>query len=308
MKNLKSLVAGIPLLQDIRSAVALVVTVVMGVLLLVVGFSLIRTYAPYRKALAELADTQRALAEAQRMKEQSPAQLKTQVAVAEATLDHMLSRFPSDGQASEQFDDVYRYASEAGIQVSKLERLVNTPEEEMQTSYTARRALLEAQGELRALTNFLYLLTRSALPTFGLDNLKIVPSEGTHALSASIALYSSPYSAGITVVPGAEEQATPVSVAELGEELDSAWKAGDWPTAISVLIEIRAASPEDESIRGMLYWAYVNYGHALLAQGKRDEAITQFNYALSINPEGVEASLGLTEALETSMAVSVPVA
>ena len=51
----------------------------------------------------------------------------------------------------------------------------------------------------------------------------------------------------------------------------------------------------------MLYMAYVNNGYALLDQGKRDEAIIQFNQALSINPEGVEASQGLTEALETSL-------
>jgi len=305
MNRLKSLIAGIPLLQDIRSAISLVVLVISLVLLLVVGFSLIRSVPSYRRLLSELATTQQALEEARRLQEQSPIQLRTQVAVAEATLDYEVGAFPSDEQGSGQFDDVYRYASEAGVQVSKLERLVNTPEENLETVYRTDRALIEAQGELRQLTEFIRLLTRSALPTFNLDNLKIVPAEELHVLTANVILYSSPLSSGVTVVPVVRETATPLDLAGLSEELDAAWKAGDWPTAISALLEMRAANPEDENSRGMLYWAYVNYGYALLVQGRRDEAITQFNYALSINPEGVEASDGLSEALETSMVWSV---
>jgi len=307
MSRLKTLFAGIPLLQDVRSALALVVLAISLGLLLVFGVSLIRLMPAYSKLVADLERTQAALEQARQLQKESPPQLRTEIAVAQAALEEAASVFPSDQQAMDQLDDIYRYASEAGVYIGRMEKLVNTPEEESETTYTTRRVFLEATGDLRQLTTFIRLLTQVALPTFDLDNLKISPSGWQHVLTANVVLRSSALSPGVTPPSEGEGMAPPAGAAELREQLDQAWQAEDWPRAIDILLEVRQVDPEDPNALGMLYWAYVSNGYALLDAGKRDEAITQFNKALSINPDGVEATQGLTEALETGMFGYLPV-
>jgi len=307
MSKLKTLFAGIPLLQDVRSGLALVVLAISLGLLLVFGVSLIRLMPAYSKLAADLERTQAALEQARQLQKESPPKLKTEIAVVQADLEEAASVFPSDEQAMNQLDDIYRYASEAGVYVNKIEKLVNTPEEESETTYTTRRVFLEATGDLRQLTTFIRLLTQVALPTFNLDNLKIVPSGGQHVLTANVVLRSSDLSLGVAPRPTPDGVALPVGTEDLRVRLDQAWQAEDWPRAIEILLEVRQVDPGDQNVLGMLYWAYVSNGYALLDAGKRDEAITQFNRALSINPDGVEATQGLTEALETGMLGYLPV-
>lgn len=307
MSQLKTLFAGIPLLQDKRSALALVLLVISLVFLLVFGISLIRMMPAYSQLVTDLELSQAALKQARQLQTESPPKLRSEIALAQALLEEAASVFPTDQQAMDQLDDVYRYASEAGVYVAKLEKLVNTPEEESETTYTTRRVFLEATGDLRQLTTFIRLLTQVALPTFKLDNLKISPSGGQHVLTANVVLRSSALSPGVTPQPDPDGMTPPAGAAELREQLDQAWQAGDWPRAIDILLEVRQVDPEDQNVMGMLYWAYVSNGYALLDAGKRDEAITQFNRALSINPDGVEATQGLTEALEMGMFGYLPV-
>ena len=185
MSKLKTLFEGIPLLQDVRSALALVVLAISLGLLLVFGVSLIRLIPTYSKLVVDLKLTQAALEQARQLQKENPPKLRSEIALTQALLEEAASVFPSDQQAMNQLDDVYRYASEAGVYVAKLEKLVNTPEEESETTYTTRRVFLEATGDLRQLTNFIRLLTQVALPTFNLDNLKIIPSVGQHVLTAA---------------------------------------------------------------------------------------------------------------------------
>jgi len=298
MSRLKSLFAGIPWLQDTRTALAVVVMAISVVLLLVAGVSLLRALPAYGKLVSELELTRQALDQALQMQHENPPRLKTRIAVAQATLEDLVSAFPSDEQATEQLDAIYDYAKKAGVRVTKLENLVNKPEEQNQPYYTTRRVLLGATGDLRRLTRFVSLLTQSALPTFQLDGLKIVPSGETYSLSVNIVLYSSPLSSGVTPRPTPHELSTPVSASDLSDQLNQAWQAEDWPQAIELLLRITETYPEDQNARGMLYWAYVNNGYTLLDAGKRDEAIVQFNKALGVDPNGTEAAAGLSEALE----------
>jgi len=302
MSKLKSMFSGIPLLQDKRSVLALVVLVISLVLLLVFGISLILMLPTYSKLVADLERTQVALEQAQQLQKESPPKLRSEIAVAQALLEEAASVFPTDQQAMSQLDDVYRYASEAGVYIAKLEKLVNTPEEESETTYTTRRVFLEATGDLRQLTTFIRLLTQVALPTFNLDGLKISPAAGwQHVLTANVVVRSSALSSGVTPRSKPDETVPLAGAEELREQLDQAWQASDWPRAIEILLEVKQVDPGDQNVQGMLYWAYVSNGYALLDAGKRDAAITQFNSALSINPDGAEATQGLTEALETGM-------
>ena len=309
MSKLTSLFSGIPLLQDKRSAIGLVLLVISLITLLVFGISLILMLPTYSKQVADLETTEAALEQARQLQKESPPKLRSEIAVAQALLEEAASIFPTDQQAQSQLDDVYRYASEAGVYIAKLEKLVNTPEEESETTYTTQRVFLEASGDIRQLTTFIRLLTQVALPTFNLDSLKISPAAGwQHVLTANVVVRSSALSSGVAPRAKPDETAQPEGAVELRAQLDQAWQAENWPRAIEILLEVRRVDPGDQNAQGMLYWAYVSNGYALLDAGKRDEAITQFSNALSINPDGTEASQGLTEALETGMLENVPVA
>jgi len=302
MSKLKSMFSGIPLLQNVRSVVALVLLTISLVVLLVFGIALILMLPTYSKLVADLELSQVALEQAKQLQKESPPKLRSEIAVAQALLEEAASVFPTDQQAMSQLDDVYRYASEAGVYIAKLEKLVNTPEEEAETTYTTRRAFLEATGDLRQLTTFIRLLTQVALPTFNLDSLKISPAAGwQHVLTANVVVRSSALSSGVAPRSKPDGTSPPAGAAELRAQLDQAWQAEDWSRAIDILLEVRQVDPEDQNAQGMLYCAYVSNGYALLDAGKRDEAITQFNNALRINPDGTEATQGLTEALETGM-------
>ena len=49
----------------------------------------------------------------------------------------------------------------------------------------------------------------------------------------------------------------------------------------------------------MLYQTYVNYGYALLIQGRQEEAMAQFTNALNIKPDGAEALDGIQRILQS---------
>jgi LysM repeat protein len=75
--------------------------------------------------------------------------------------------------------------------------------------------------------------------------------------------------------------------------LDGLWNSQNWPETIQLIEQILAADPVNEGMRAKLYAAHVNYGYQLLEQQQVEQARSQFELALEINPDGGEASLGL---------------
>ena len=73
-------------------------------------------------------------------------------------------------------------------------------------------------------------------------------------------------------------------------------RAGEWKEVIGLIERILAVNPGDADVIEKLYAAHVNYGLQFLDEGDPDGAVVQFNSALEIKPDGVEARAGLAQA------------
>lgn len=90
---------------------------------------------------------------------------------------------------------------------------------------------------------------------------------------------------------------TPTLTAEeqLAQRLDTAWAEENWEEVIGLIEQLQAINPDYDDLTEKLYAAYVNYGYALAAEGKLEEAKEAFSRALEIKPNGAEAIAGLQE-------------
>ena len=77
------------------------------------------------------------------------------------------------------------------------------------------------------------------------------------------------------------------------ERLDRAWSREDWSAAIAALDHLFTMDPQNAEWRDKRYAAYVNRGHQLASEGRRDEAKAAFSRALTIKSNGGEAVDGL---------------
>lgn len=84
--------------------------------------------------------------------------------------------------------------------------------------------------------------------------------------------------------PSASERA-----AVLLADVDAPWSRGDWPQVIELLKQALNLDSSNQDVKQKLYVAYYNLGRSLLAQGRKAEAIVQFQSALQVNPNGAEA-------------------
>ncbi len=91
---------------------------------------------------------------------------------------------------------------------------------------------------------------------------------------------------------------------QLEQRLHESWavangddkRAEEWGEVIGVIEQILAVNPGNADMIEKLYAAHINYGLKSLAEGDPDEAVTQFNNALKIKPDGAEALAGLDQA------------
>ncbi|MBI5877186.1 MAG: protein kinase [Chloroflexi bacterium] len=82
-------------------------------------------------------------------------------------------------------------------------------------------------------------------------------------------------------------------------EVDRVW-GRDWPQVIGLLSQAYQTDASNLEIRDKLYVAYYNYGQALLSQGALNEAVQQFQKALGMKPDGIEARQALLALTPTS--------
>jgi len=243
----------------------------------------------------QVASAKKALEEARRVQEASPDALRKQIEEAQATLDEVASAFLSDSQAAEALNRLYQYAGESQVEIASL-RTIPIPELTEKGAYDVRAFRLEASGTLPNLVDFISRIEEARFDSFIISNVNITESEGRHILYTDVILYTSPYSSGAVVKPTPGVPVTPTSLAQLEEMLDAAWAANEWGQVIALLEQILAINPDYEDMMEKLYAAHVNYGYKLLGEGDLDGAKAQFNSALEIKPDGVEALAGLQQA------------
>ncbi|MBU0490693.1 MAG: tetratricopeptide repeat protein [Chloroflexi bacterium] len=81
----------------------------------------------------------------------------------------------------------------------------------------------------------------------------------------------------------AKRETDAVSLLEQGE---TAYRQGQWEQAIHYLEQVRTLNPdyEQEKVENLLFFAYYNKGLQLVAADQVQEALTQFDLALTIRP------------------------
>jgi LysM repeat protein/Tfp pilus assembly protein PilO len=76
---------------------------------------------------------------------------------------------------------------------------------------------------------------------------------------------------------------------QLAQSLHEPWAEEDWEEVISLIEQILAINSDYDDMAEKLYAAHVNYGRQLAAEGKLEEAKSEFTRALDVKPDGGEA-------------------
>ncbi|MBC8248596.1 MAG: LysM peptidoglycan-binding domain-containing protein [Anaerolineales bacterium] len=284
------------IVADRLSLLALVVVVVMVLAnVLVVWKFILPAWQDRRELTSQLASAEKELEEALKVQQASPGELRKQVEAAQTKLDDAASAFFSDSQATEALNKLYQYAIESQVEITDRQ-IVPVPEEEKKDSYDVGKFQLQVKGALPNLVDFVSRIEEAVFESFIITNVNITEAEEQHALSMDIALYTSPLSSGAVVQPTPGVTVIPSSLAQMEETLVTAWASGEWELAIGLIEQILALEPDYAGMTEKLYAAHVNYGYQLLGEGDPDGATAQFNNALEIQSDGVEALAGLQQA------------
>jgi len=325
----------IPAKDRLYPLLALVAVIVIGLAdVLLVGSYILPRWQDKRELASQLASAEKALTEARRAQEESPEELRKQVATVQATLNDVASAFLNDSQADDSLSKLYQYASESQVEIASLQAQP-APEEEEKGAYDVRKFGLQAGGAILDLMDFLSRIKEAALESFIMTNVNITEGEEQHTLSMDITLYTSPYSSGAVVqptpvaiptgtpvltpvatlpgtpmpTPVAAPTGTPVPTLTVEEQLagslDAPWAAEDWEEVIRLIEQILAINPDYDDMTEKLYAAHVNYGRKLAAEGRLEGAKEEFTRALAIKPDGGQAIAGL-QALAGETPVPLP--
>jgi LysM repeat protein len=253
--------------------------------------------------LSQLASAQQKLVESRKAQEKTPDNLKQQLAAAQAALNESSQVFLSDSQAADALNRLYKYASDSGVKIVNLQAQPNPAKGS--SAYDIRTFRLQVEGLSFNLIRFVTQIKEASSPGYVLSNVNIAEGQTTSALTMDVALYTSPYASAagpfpavtptVQFVTPTPASATPMPTATLtadqllAQQLDAAWTSSNWPQAISLIGQILALNPTADGMTQKLYAAHVNYGRALAAAGRLEDAKTEFSTALTINPNGAEA-------------------
>jgi len=297
MDSLQNLRTNIELMdrQTLLAVVAIVVLVVANIL--VVRSFILPQWSDKRELTSLLDSARKDLEKARKAQSTTAEDLQKKMDTQQSTLDELAHRFLTDAQATDILNNLYQYASDSQVEIASLQTQPSPPEEEQKESYAVKEYRLEAKGTLPNLVDFVSRIKEAAFESFVMTNVNVAEGEEQHTLSMDIALYSSPLSSGAVVQPTPGITVTPESVAQLEEMLAVAWDSEDWEQVITLIEQILALEPGYAGMTEKLYAAHVNYGYQLLNEGNPDGATAQFNSALEIKPDGVEAQVGREQAV-----------
>ena len=265
-----------------------------------------------------------------------PEVIQGQLAETAVRRDAAANQFLSETQAADILNQLYQYAAASGVSIADLQAQVTAGEVSTgegvegdvaaaKPLYDVRSFFMQVTGDVPALISFLSLIRETTIPGVALENLNITtPEDGTQppTLTVNLLLYTSPLSTGAIVADLPEPElepdllpdiplpvlptATPVSErAQLEAALHEPWSAENWPEVIRILEQILVLTPGDAETMAKLYAAYVNYGYQLLAQQQPEAARVAFAQALTFQPDGADALLGL-QTVDAGLATPTP--
>lgn len=268
---------------QIIGIVVLIALLGLGLLLFILQV-LVPDIRTNRTVAQELAAARSDLALAQRAREQAPLLAQSRLESSATRLASRANVFLDDSEGTALVRRLYAYARAAGVEIINQQTPAVTA-----TEPVARRAVtLQVAGSLEGLLAFLARIEEAPLPGYQITNVSIAPDGNRHVLSLEAAAYTSPYSTRTLETASAATLAQ-LSPAELQQRVESAWRARDWDSAIRLLQQAVTVDERNQSARGALYRAYVNYGYQLAANRATDAARRQFETALLVEPGGREA-------------------
>ena len=291
-------------LKDPVSVGGVVTLAVATILFAVTTKSLILSVGRRAELQATYDTAQDTIARAQEHQRVKPEELRHDIAEAQTQLLEMLSDFPSGAQANDELSHYYQYANDLDVQLMRMEALAVEPEHDDHTIYSLQRFLLEAEGEVPNLMRFLAQVGAGPYLTFSIDNVTIQTNE-TPLASAELTVLASDLGLGATPRPAkrlsvAAPLPTPDSTGtadllSMESQMMMAMAANDWPNAVEYGRRILAQSPDRPGVVQALYRSQVSWAHELVSHGRYVEAREQFEAALGVIPEGVEALEGLRQ-------------
>lgn len=318
--------------DNLLGFVAIVVIILLVIVYLFFTFTAIVPRWTARTELATQVEAVRSNLVATQGQVLLPEAIQGQLAETAVRRDAAANQFLSEPQAADILNQLYQYAAASGVSIADLQAqvtagAVSTEEGDAAAKplYDVRSFFMQVTGDVPALMSFLSLIRETTIPGVELENLNVTaPEDGTrpHTLTANLLLYTSPLSSGAATadLPELEPEsdllpdiplpvvptATPVSErAQLEATLHEPWSAENWPEVIHILEQILALSPGDVETTAKLYSAYVNYGYQLLAQQQPEAARVAFAQALTFQPDGADALIGL-QTVDAGLATPTP--
>ena len=309
MRRTSNLIQSLQKNRYIVLAVVLIFVIVLGYLVFYRA-SIAPALQAQNDARADLVNAQQALVDASRVQSTTPDQMQTQVLLAQASLADSLKSFLSDSQAGQILNVLYQYASASGVLITDLQTqpITSTNTKDLFTVTTAK---LRVQGDSHQLLDFVARIKDVANPGFLINSVTLTTTQTIANLTLNVALYTSPFASGESVIQGPPAPAAVPAPAgapsptvlppavnlidQLTQRLDQQWAAQNWPEVIGLLEQIYTVDPSFADLTNKLYSAHVNNGYQLLAANRLDDARSEFAQALAIKPDGGEAALALRQ-------------
>jgi LysM repeat protein len=160
-----------------------------------------------------VATARQSLVDANQLSQKSPTDLQTQLSNQQATVVASQSVFLTDSQVSQLTDDLYRYATAAGVTITDLQTQPLVPQND-QNAYNALSMKLTAEGDSHQLVLFASQIKETVLQGFVVNNINLTQGKTTSKLSLDVSVFSSNKSQAASVSNPVRvvEQAAPARV------------------------------------------------------------------------------------------------
>jgi tetratricopeptide (TPR) repeat protein len=301
--------------ENVRSVVAVMAIALLLVVIIIFAATTLLPRWQLRAELENRLDTVKGAILSDTQIGLSGGDQQAQLDQAATQLNEAAALFLTESQAGELLNNLNQYALESGVQLVDLQAQPATQNTE-KLVYDLRRFGIQATGSLPQLMDFVVRVRETAVSTVNLINLNLTGDETTGGLTADLLLYTSLYATGDafanlpehllpTPLPQPTSPANQLSSADaIFTQIHEPWRAETWPTVITLLEQLLVLDSAYPEASEKLYAAYVNYGHQLNAAGQKSAARAAFENALTIQPDGGEALLGLQAAADATPTVT----
>jgi len=235
---------------------------------------------------------------------------QAELATLEAQRVQAQFAFPSEIDSTEVLAHIVATAAAQGVNLRRLEARDPITVTIGASTYRGLAYDVQVDGELASISAFLTALEAGPVGTLVLDQIRLEarPTPTSSPPSSEAASPLPPYRATLVVrvymrlagpettpLPSAATLSPEERARQLETSVETARQEEDWARAISLLLALRSLRPDDPELAAQLVEAYVRDGQRRRAAGQVQLAEADFQAALEIDPENVEAKEGLEQ-------------